>query len=271
MTLGMTRHLTEETLGEVVHELDISTVGLNAEVYRVMYGRDKAVDIGLDVRTVVGDGVNVYLFFLLVPGGMGIEHTHAPLFELEVVDAEVGLGGELAEERRPLGLTSGLAAELYGVEIDKVEDVGNLHFVEVGSQRIRGVAGCHAVDDDVLLSPMHGKVIYEQVVVVVEDVGRLHIPGAVVQNDVGGLDAQVGFRLIEEVLVESYNGVELPAHVLLRVVVVPTERGCDVVVGSICQQADVHALAVVHQFLKADVAFQGVSGRSDADAAVGVP
>ena len=59
----------EEAAGEVVHEGDGCALSLNGEVNVLMDGRHMAVDEGLGVWTVIGDGVDVYLLELLVPIG----------------------------------------------------------------------------------------------------------------------------------------------------------------------------------------------------------
>ena len=151
----MACHLTEEALGEVVHEVNIGAVGADVD-----------------------------LLVLRVPLHVGMEHSHAPLFELEVVDAEVGAGGELVEQSTSLGLAGGLAAELYGVEVDEFEDIAHLYLVQVDGEEVVPLGRGNAVDDDVLFAPAHHEVVYQQAVFVVDDVGGLHVPRAFVEDDV---------------------------------------------------------------------------------------
>ena len=81
----------QEAAGEVVHELYAGSIGLNGKVNRIMYRRYKAVDASLRLRTVVGHSMNVYLFGLVVPVGLSVQHAHAPTLKLEFIDNQVGI------------------------------------------------------------------------------------------------------------------------------------------------------------------------------------
>ena len=81
----------QEAAGEVVHELYAGSIGLNGKVNRIMYRRYKAVDASLRLRTVVGHSMNVYLFGLVVPVGLSMQHAHAPTLKLEFIDNQVGI------------------------------------------------------------------------------------------------------------------------------------------------------------------------------------
>ena len=98
-TIGMTRDMTEERFGEIVHEVDIGAMSIYGKVDGVMHGRDVALDMGLRLRTIVGNGLYVNLLGLLIPLGMSTEYPHAPLLELEVADIEIGRGRKLSEDR----------------------------------------------------------------------------------------------------------------------------------------------------------------------------
>ena len=81
----------------------------------------------------------VDLFLVGIPVNVGVEHTHASVFEEEVVDVELGIGAHLAERRHDDGSSRCVAVELHGVEVDEVEHVFHIHGVEVDEQRV-GVA-----------------------------------------------------------------------------------------------------------------------------------
>ena len=68
---------------------------------------------------------------------------------------------------------------------------------------------------------MHNKLIHEQVVLMIEDVGGLYIPGAVIQDDVRGLHTELGFGQSCKILVESDDRVQIAALLLLGIVIVP--------------------------------------------------
>ena len=93
------------------------------------------------------------------------------------------------------GATCGFAAELYRVEVNEIEDIGHLNLVEIYDKTVGRVLRGDAVDDDVLRATMHGKVIHQQIILVVEDIRGFYIPCAVVQDNVGGLYAELGFGL----------------------------------------------------------------------------
>ena len=263
--------VAEERLGEVVYELDVGTVGTDTQVDGVMHRRHVAVDEGICLSTVIGNGLDVNLFQFLVPTGMGIEHTHAPLFELEVADLQVGSGSELAEERGGCRTSCGLAAELYGMEIHEVEDIVDFYLVEIHGEGIGIVVGGYTVDDDMLGASVHGEMVYEQTVFGIDDVGGLQVPGGIAEDDMRGEHTHMGLRLVEQVAVELDDGIEIATHVLLGAVVVPLERGVDLVVGGIRLQTESHPVAVVHDLLQAEITLEGICRRGDVEVAIGIP
>ena len=68
--LAMTCNAAQEAAGEVVHELNAGSIGLDSKVDSVMYWRYIAVDACLRLWSVVGHGVYVYLLGLVVPVGL---------------------------------------------------------------------------------------------------------------------------------------------------------------------------------------------------------
>ena len=127
--------------------------------------------------------MDVDLFLLGVPAGVGIEHTHAAVLELEVVYLQVGGSVELLEEGGGGGAPCGLAAELYRVEVHEVENVVDFYLVEVCGEGVGLVTRGDAVDDDMLVAAMHGEMVYEQAVLGIDDVGGLKVPVGVVEDD----------------------------------------------------------------------------------------
>ncbi len=98
MAFSMTSHMTQEGTGEVVHEVDVSPMGIDGEVDGVMYRRYIAIDVRIGIRTVISNSLDIDLLQFLIPLGVSMKHTHAPPFELEVADIEIGRGCELVEE-----------------------------------------------------------------------------------------------------------------------------------------------------------------------------
>ena len=127
--------------------------------------------------------MNVDLFLFLIPVHLGVEHTHAPLLELEFIYPQVGTGSKIVEEIGGCRLACGLTAELDGVKVHEVEDVSYLYLVQVDRELICLMLRGDAVDDDVLLSMFDGEVVDEQAVLMVDDVGGLNVPQAVVEQD----------------------------------------------------------------------------------------
>ena len=93
------------------------------------------------------------------------------------------MGSEVVEERTGCGATCGFAAELYRVEVHQVEDIAYLHLVQIHDKTVGEVVRGDTVDDDVLSATMYGELIYQQVVLVIDDIRGFDIPRAVVQDD----------------------------------------------------------------------------------------
>ena len=74
------------------------------------------------------------MLFLVVPVDHGVEHTHATFLKLEVVDCDGAFGCRVAEQSHYVSAPAGLSAELYGVEIDKVEHIANVDAAQVDGQ-----------------------------------------------------------------------------------------------------------------------------------------
>ena len=270
--VGMTGNLADEALGERVHEVEVGAVGEDVEVDELACRRHVAVDVCLCVLAVVGDGVDVDLLLLAVPVDEGVECSHASVFEGEVVDAQVGVGSHLTEGCADEGVARCLAAEVDGVEVDQVEDIGHVDILQVYVYGVADIRRGGAVDDDVLLSvgAMERKLVEVGVLVVVDDVGGLHLPRLVVHDDVRGLHLDMCLGLAEQVVVERGDGVELSALGTLLTEVVPAQRGSQVVVGGMGQQLPVHHVAVARHLRHRHLALQRVAGRGDADIRVAV-
>ena len=78
-------------------------------------------------------------------------------------------------------------------------------------------------------------------------------------------------RLVEQVAIELDDGIEIATHVLLGAVVVPLERGVDLVVGGIRLQTESHPVAIVHDLLQTEITLEGIGRRGDAEVAIGIP
>ena len=203
------------------------------EVDELACRRHVAVDVCLCVLAVGGDGVDVDLLLVAVPVDEGAECSHASVFEGEVVDVQVGVGSHLTEGCADEGVARGLAAEVDGVEVDEVEDIGHVDILQVYVYGIAAIGGGGAVDADVLLSvgAVEGELVEVGVLVVVDDVGGFHLPRLVVHDDVRGLHLDVRLGLAAQVLVEVGDGVDLSALGTLLTEVVPAQRGSQVVVS----------------------------------------
>ena len=79
-----------EAAGESVYEADAGATCPHSEVDLLASWRDKPVDDGLSVGTVVDGSVEVYLSVVVVPVGTHFECAHGSLLEEKVVDGDVG-------------------------------------------------------------------------------------------------------------------------------------------------------------------------------------
>ena len=77
--------------------------------------------------------------------------------------------------------------------------------------------------------------------------------------------------LVGHVVIQLHDGVQLAAHMLALVVVVPEERCGEIVVGCMGRQSQVEVLSVVHLFPYVQVAAHGVGWRRDIHEAVAIP
>ena len=70
------------------------------------------------------------------------------------------------------------------MEVDQIEDIGHFYLVEIYDKTVSGILRSDAVDDDVLCATMYGKVVHQQMILVVEDIRRFNVPCAVIQDNV---------------------------------------------------------------------------------------
>ena len=101
--------MRDERLGERVHEVEVGAVSRDAEVDILFGWRHIALNKGHGLRSVVGCGVDVDLFLVLVPVDPCSEDAHPSVFELEVIDSEVGKGIGFVEGRGEKSLARCLA------------------------------------------------------------------------------------------------------------------------------------------------------------------
>ena len=134
MTSGMAIDTREETLCEVVHEGNGGTLGVDSKIDVLMNGRHMTIDVSLGIRTIVGNGVDIYLLQFLIPVCFRMQHTHVTLLKLEIVYTQIGCCGKLAQQRRSMGATCCFTTELYAVEIDKIQNIAHLYLVQINGQ-----------------------------------------------------------------------------------------------------------------------------------------
>ena len=122
--------MVDETAGERLGKVKISPIGTDAKIDVVPVWRDVAVDVCLCIRTIVGNSVDVYLFFCLVPVHLSVQGTHATAFKLKLLNLESCIGLQVSENTADVSITSSQSAEFYGVEVDEVEDVAYLDVLQ---------------------------------------------------------------------------------------------------------------------------------------------
>ncbi len=105
--------------------------GLNVKVYIVARRRHIAINQRHCVSPIVGYGVYVYLFLLLVPVHVGVKRTHTTFFKREVLHHQPCLRTEIAQRVGYPRLSRRLTGKLHCVKVHKVEYVSHVYVVEV--------------------------------------------------------------------------------------------------------------------------------------------
>ena len=90
---GMAVDVADERLSERLCEVEVGALGADVQVdgSRSRAGGHEAVDVGLGAGAVVGNGADVYLLLLLVPGHVGVQRAHAAILELEMLDVQMAV------------------------------------------------------------------------------------------------------------------------------------------------------------------------------------
>ena len=94
----MSVHLAGETAGKGLGKVQVGTSGANAQVNKFAFGRHVAFNISHCIRTVIGSGVDVYLFFFLVPCNVGTECSHASMFKFKLSYRQCRISLKVAED-----------------------------------------------------------------------------------------------------------------------------------------------------------------------------
>ena len=98
------------------------------------------------------------------------------------------------EERPDGGRPRRCPGEADAVEVDEVEDVGDIDLPEPDEDRVAGVAGGLSVGDDVLVAVGEFEVVDREAVPVVGEVGGLHLQGDGVEVDGRRVEVQPGLQ-----------------------------------------------------------------------------
>ena len=137
-TKAITIELVDERRGERTGEIKACTIGKDVEIDVFTLGRYIAVDKGFGVRTIVGNRLNVNLFFLFVPVYLRIEFAHATILKLEAFYLQFGIGLQLSHNASQHTAASGLSAEADSIEIYQIQhviyiDVAHIHLDRVAT------------------------------------------------------------------------------------------------------------------------------------------
>ncbi len=81
----------------------------------------------------------------------------------------------------------------------------------------------------------------------------------------------MGLRFVDEVLVETDDGVEFAVHTLFGVMVIPFEGSGEVVVTGICLQVEFQVVTVIQELGQLQVTFDGICMRGDVDGSIRIP
>ena len=174
-----------------MEEINIGSAPFDSQVYAVACGRDKAIDVGLCLRAVVGNGVYVYLLLGLVPVGMSIQYAHASTLKLEVPYQQVGMGVGGIQGMGDNGLARGLTAKAHRGKAYQVEDIGHLDAVQVDDDRVLGLCRGYAFHDDMLQVVGDGQVVYGHLLRIIDDFARLYLPLGFANLGLGGQDGNL--------------------------------------------------------------------------------
>ena len=134
--------------------------------------------------SVVCEGVYVDLLFFLVIVDMCGKRTHASLFEVEVLNCEVGICIGLAESGLYVRFSRSVPTEADSIEFDKVEDVVYIDVAEVDKERVFECVVSFSVDDNMLLVVPDGKIVECEVFIAIADVGGFNSPDGIVDENV---------------------------------------------------------------------------------------
>ena len=168
------------------------------------------------------------------------------------------------EHRLDESLSGGVALEVDGTEVHQVEDIVHIHIFQVDGDRVVLALGGRSPHLDVLLVVLYGKVVNEQVSVVVDDVGRFHMPHRVVDVYIRGFDIHIDIRFTLVVAQELCFCGHISRH-LVSVGVAPSHGGAETVVAHGGLQFAVELFALVHDFSHPSIHGEGVSGRVGGD------
>lgn len=212
--------------------------GIDTQVDIVALRRYVSVDECLMLRTIIGNCMNINLFELLVEVNSSMKHTERTVFEGKLLYIQLGVGIRVVEQAFYYRLARSFAGEIYRMEIDEVQHVCYIHILQVGYDRI-GLLGCSETrNDDVLLIVAHGKMVYQQTVLTVDDVGRMNLPRCAVDSDFRRMYADVGGRNIVLVLEELRPRIDVSLDREFCRMVVVEELGEEMIVGCGCLYVD---------------------------------
>ena len=86
---------------------------------------------------------------------------------------------------------------------------------------------------------VHIKMIDEQVVLRIKDIGRFHVPNSVIEDDMRRLYTDMSLRFLRKIAIKSRDGVQLATHMVCRIAAIPTDTGIEIVVYGLSQDAEI--------------------------------
>ena len=160
-----------------------------------------------------------------------------------------------------------MTGKVYGVEVDKVEDISHVYILEPYLYLVFRVGGVLAVDGYLLAVVLHRKTVYREPVLVKLYLRRTHRPHSVVNENLRLLYVDMGGSLTVGVLVESRVSIQFSVD---DVAPVDVECGLrhEMIVHSVGIQEIMRCVAAFAYGCDVYLRLQSVVGRSHDEIAV---
>ena len=177
------------------------------------------------MHCIQGDRVDVDLLLLVVPPDIGIERSHIAFFKLEIGDHYVTFSFWRVEKRGQISLAVDIAGEVYGMEVDKVEDILHIDIVEIHDNRVVTVGRCLTINTDRLRVAGNIEIFDGEMLLAVSELVGVDGKYRISNEKMGFLDIKRSNHLVFLVSEECHVGIELSSQPLLLGMIVHGQAG----------------------------------------------